>query len=239
MASLEAALKVAIQVHYQVEDRELTTEPLPGPDERKQILFYESAEGGAGVLRRLVEDAQAFRDVARIALERCHFDPETGEDLGRAERAREDCEAACYDCLLSYYNQRDHRLLDRMLIIETLRRWQTSVVETSPTTFPRQEQVQRLANLCQTQLERRWLDLVDQLGLRLPSDAQRLIDDAHARPDFFYQDSTTAVFIDGPVHDTPAQQTKDAVQEEDLLNLGLSVVRFHQGRWRSIQVEIG
>jgi hypothetical protein len=44
----------------------------------------------------------------------CHFDPDTLEDLKRAPGANEDCEAACYDCLLSYYNQRDHRLLDRI-----------------------------------------------------------------------------------------------------------------------------
>ncbi len=30
----------------------------------------------------------------------------------RAPRAREDCEAACYDCLMSYANQPDHQLLD-------------------------------------------------------------------------------------------------------------------------------
>ena len=29
------------------------------------------------------------------------FDPDTGEDLHHAPRAYEDCEAACYDCLLS------------------------------------------------------------------------------------------------------------------------------------------
>ena len=40
----------------------------------------------------------------------------TGEDLGHAAGATEVCEAACYDCLLSYGNQRDHRLLDRKKI---------------------------------------------------------------------------------------------------------------------------
>ena len=50
------------------------------------------------------------------ALELCHFDPDTGEDLRRAPGAREDCEAACYDCLMSYANQPDHLLLDRHAI---------------------------------------------------------------------------------------------------------------------------
>ena len=47
-------------------------------------------------------------------------DPDTGEDKLRAERSAEDCEAACYDCLMSYYNQMDHLLLDRRLIKEYL-----------------------------------------------------------------------------------------------------------------------
>ena len=43
----------------------------------------------------------------------CHFDPDTGEDQRHATRSHEDCEAACYDCLLSYSNQREHAILDR------------------------------------------------------------------------------------------------------------------------------
>ena len=78
MASLQAALKNAIQVTYQLEDNELAAEPLPNRDERKLLLLYEAAEGGAGVLRRLLDDANALRDVAREALRLCHFDPDTG-----------------------------------------------------------------------------------------------------------------------------------------------------------------
>ena len=49
------------------------------------LLLYESAEGGAGVLRRLLDDADAFAQVARPALGLCHFDPATGDDRRRAE----------------------------------------------------------------------------------------------------------------------------------------------------------
>ena len=49
LASLQAALKHAIQIVYQLEDNELAAEALPDRQKRRQLLFYESAEGGAGV----------------------------------------------------------------------------------------------------------------------------------------------------------------------------------------------
>jgi hypothetical protein len=49
LASLQAALKNAIQVLYQPEENELAAEPLPSVDDRRTLLFYEAAEGGAGV----------------------------------------------------------------------------------------------------------------------------------------------------------------------------------------------
>ena len=71
-------------------------------------------EGGAGVLRRLVEDPRASAGGAS-ALELCHYEPNATVDAvaeqspGTGDDPLETCEAACYDCLLSYYNQRDHQ----------------------------------------------------------------------------------------------------------------------------------
>ncbi|MHB1890869.1 MAG: DEAD/DEAH box helicase, partial [Acidimicrobiales bacterium] len=64
MASLQAALKIAIQAEYDLEDSELAVVSLPDRDERSQILLYEAAEGGAGVLRQVVEDPRARSRVA-------------------------------------------------------------------------------------------------------------------------------------------------------------------------------
>ncbi|MFN8124676.1 MAG: helicase-related protein [Thermoleophilia bacterium] len=76
MLSLMTALTNAVQVVYQLEPSELAAEPLPNVDHPGALLFYESAEGGAGVLRHLTEDAHALPEVARQALRLCHFDPE-------------------------------------------------------------------------------------------------------------------------------------------------------------------
>src|SRR5262249_32307553 len=146
----------AIQVVYQLEDNELAAEPLPGsgPRPRRLLLFYEAAEGGAGVLRRILDDPQAFAELAKEALRLCHFDPDTGEDRRRAPRASEDCEAACYDCLMEYYNQRDHPLLDRQAVLDILLRWTGVHVAAAPGPQSRAEHLVQLSRLAGSALER-------------------------------------------------------------------------------------
>ena len=56
------ALERGIEAAFQLEDSELSSESLPDEDGRGRALFIESAEGGAGVLRRLVDDPEALRD---------------------------------------------------------------------------------------------------------------------------------------------------------------------------------
>jgi very-short-patch-repair endonuclease len=226
MASLQAALKVAIQGEYGLEDTELAVVSLPDPGDRRSILAYEAAEGGAGVLRQLVEDPTALPRVARQALERCHFDPDTLEDRRRAPRAREDCEAACYDCLLSYTNQPDHRLVDRMLVRDYLHRLATGLVATSPGPLPRDEHRERLARQAGSELEREWLALVAEKGLRLPDRAQVLLADAGTRADFTYDDAHVAIYVDGPHHRYPHRAARDQTAADALFELGWSVVRF-------------
>jgi ATP-dependent helicase YprA (DUF1998 family) len=226
MASLTASIKSAIQVLYQLEDNELAAEPLPTIDERRLILLYEAAEGGAGVLRRIVEDPAAFPLIAREALRLCHFDPETGNDLHRAPRAREDCEAACYDCLMSYFNQMDHLLLDRHLIKEFLQQISNAIVSTSPVASSRSEHLQALLNLCQSDLEREWLLYMDRNGYRLPSHAQKLIVACHTRPDFLYQEEMVAVYVDGYHHFFEDRRERDRSQTECMEDIGYTVLRF-------------
>ena len=234
MASLQAALKSAIQVQYQLEDNELAAEPLPGSglQPRRLLLFYESAEGGAGVLRRLLDDPQAFVGIAKEALRLCHFHPDTGEDEHRAPRASEDCEAACYDCLMDYYNQRDHPLLDRQAIREILLQWTQAHVASAPASRSRTEHLDQLMRLAGSDLERCWLQYLDAHGHRLPSDAQKLIDACHTRPDFFYADCQAAIYIDGPPHDYLEQSARDAAQTECMEDHGYLVIRFgHRDDW--------
>lgn len=226
IAALQAALKNAIQVEYNLEDSELAAEILPSRHDPRMLLLYEASEGGAGVLRRLVDDPDAVAGVARRALELCHFDPSTGEDLRRAPGAAEDCVAACYDCLLSYTNQPDHRLIDRRSIRDHLLALSDATVTSSPVAASREQHRERLDRLSASGLERRLLDLLDAGAYRLPSDAQVLIADAGTKPDFVYWDEATAVYVDGPHHRYPERSARDAAQQRVLEDLGWTVLRF-------------
>lgn len=225
MASLQAALKRAIEAVFQLESNELAAEPLPSSTDRRLLLFYEAAEGGAGVLRQLVDHPDTLAEIARKALEICHFDPETGEDLDHAPSTDERCEAACYDCLLSYSNQREHAILNRHQIQDVLWELRDAMVQASPSARPRSDHMRELLNLCESDLERDWLKYLDDNNLRLPDAAQVYIKDCDTRADFVY-DNYIAVFIDGVHHDTDHQRQKDAEINKCLEAIGATVIRF-------------
>jgi len=239
MASLQPALKSAIQVLYQLEDNELAAEPLPTADDRRVILLYESAEGGAGVLRQLLDRPDAMAEAACEALRLCHFDPNTGANLHRAPGAKEDCEAACYDCLMSYYNQMDHELLDRQLIRDTLLELAHGTLKASPGPATREAHLRALKTLCESDLEREWLDFLETCNLCLPDAAQVLIEACHTRPDFLYKDQAVAIYIDGPAHDQPDVAARDAQVADCLMDLGYTVIRFgyRKNQWTAVCAE--
>jgi hypothetical protein len=230
MAGLQAAFKQAIQQYFQLEPRELSSEPMPSARDRKEILFYEAAEGGAGVLRQLADDPKILPALARRALEICHFDPDTLEDNGSKT-----CGKACYECLLDYGNQPDHKDLDRALVRDHLAALARSVCRPSGGVGARAERVAALRKRCDSKLEQRWLDLVDQQMLRLPDEAQFRVPDLFAQPDFFYRESGTAIFVDGPLHDEPDQIRNDEEISQRLIETGYIVIRFHhKGDWLAI-----
>ncbi len=221
MASLGAALKAAAQVRYQLEDSEIAVEALPDENNRRLLLIYEAAEGGAGVLKNLLDDPLALQDVAKRALEICHYDPQTGEDRRRAPGAKEDCEAACYDCLMNYGNQRDHKLLDRKALRDFLLNLASCRCRASPAHQPRTEHLALLERLCESELERKWLRMLNAKNLRLPMKAQVLIESCQTRPDFLYEEALVAVYVDGPPHDFPDRQQRDATATERMEDFGL------------------
>ncbi|MHC4063977.1 MAG: helicase-related protein [Planctomycetota bacterium] len=230
MASLQAAIKEATQKYFQLEPRELAVLPLPDRNNRKSILLYESSEGGAGVLRQLVDDRATLAAVAREALILCHFDPDTGEDT-----SSETCGAACYDCLLDYANQPDHELLTRHRIRSLLQRLAGTTVYGSSVVGNREDHLTQMMAMCDSQLERKWLKTLEDHGLRLPTHAQFLIEDCSTRPDFYYEDHRAAIYIDGPPHDELDAKQNDEAITDALMEAGYLVIRFHhRDDWQSL-----
>lgn len=118
LATLQHALMRGIESVFQLEEGEILAEPMPSRDTRAGFLFYEATEGGAGVLTRLVGEPERLAEVAREALALMHFRLDgvagTSRDPGALESVEGTaCVAACYRCLMSYFNQPDHELLDR------------------------------------------------------------------------------------------------------------------------------
>ncbi len=220
--SFRAALLRGVQQAFQVDESELAAECI-GRKERRAILLYENSEGGCGVLRRLVDQADALALVAKEALAAAHFD-ESGNDCLPS------CTTACYDCLLSYSNQLDALVLDRHRVRELLvQLTRSSTVRNSARGRSYQEQFAWLASQLdrRSELERRFLRELANGRYRLPDDAQRSIAQPRCVADFFYEPNVL-VFCDGTPHDEPRQHQRDNLLRDQLIASGYRVITI---RW--------
>lgn len=239
MATLQYALKRGIEAVYQLEESELMAEPLPKADLRRSILFYESAEGGAGVLTRIATEPDALAQVAAEALAIMHYQHPANGYWDRTALTEEldpqgqpICEAGCYKCLLSYYNQPDHIHIDRqdadnegkaLDILCQLTRSRGEVGSFGRSPEQQQGELERIAG---SSLEQAWLEYVKVHGYRLPDAGQHTIERCQTTADFFYADWKAAIFIDGPHHEAAAQAGKDQAINACLEAAGYYVVRF-------------
>jgi hypothetical protein len=176
MATLQAALKRGIEMTFQIEESELVAEPLPKADERRALMFYEAAEGGAGVLTRIASDPASLAQVASNALKLLHHNAPQGpwklEDLPALEQTNalgnRICEAGCYQCLLSYFNQPDHENINR----RNADALKVLVALANAEVHPRQDPPPAPANAPADERLKQWLGAVDAAGLRHPDTTQ-------------------------------------------------------------------
>ena len=118
ITTLQHALARGLGLVFQLEESETLTEPVPSRENRKSILAFEATEGGAGVLSRLVGEPNALAQIARATLELMHCENidsaiTAGDPAVLTDNPEAECVKGCYRCLLSYYNQPDHELIDR------------------------------------------------------------------------------------------------------------------------------
>lgn len=240
LATLLYALKRGVQFVYQVEEQEIAAEVI-GKDDNRRLLFWEAAEGGTGVWERLLEEPLAFAQLAREALRVCHYDPETGAEEQGHDPDR--CAVACYECLLSYANQPEHRLLDRRLVRDFLSKLaRGSIAETRPERT-RDQQYEWLRSVIDpvSGLEVRFLEFLYEHGYRLPDAAQnRPEDEIPAQPDFYYSRDRVpgvCVFVDGSEHDDPRREERDFRARSALEDRGYRVIAVRFDRPLEPQIE--
>ncbi|MCX7631516.1 MAG: helicase-related protein, partial [Geminicoccaceae bacterium] len=219
-ATLAQALRRGIQRTFEIEEGEIAVELL-GEGEAQRILFWEATEGGLGLVERLAEP-EGLRAVAETTLRLLHVEPDDGaegRDVGTP------CLSACYDCLLSYSNQREHELLDRHLVIPWLRdlarcRTRAALAE------DRQARLARLRAALDpaSTFEVRVLEAIAAGGLPLPCEAQyRPSPDVAVQVDFYWRRDPApglCVFVDGPSHDERARAERDRAQRRALEQRG-------------------
>ncbi|WAI00946.1 DEAD/DEAH box helicase [Methanogenium organophilum] len=216
--TLAQAIVEGLQISMNVDIDEVKYFLMPDPDDsdKKSIVLYETAEGGAGMLESFIKRG-AFNDVILQARTILH------------EFDEKKCDRACYECLCNYYNQYYHDKLNRNLVLPLLKKLHSSNIEAVQSDEgAHKDGLTELIDECQSEFEKSFLSEVSTAGLPLPSHAQYIIFDNGApvsTADFAYLKSgrSLLIFIDGPDHDNPSIAQDDQRKRDHLDLLGYSV----------------
>lgn len=204
MPTLQAAIQTGIVRAFQIESSEIIVEPLPNKDNRQHILIYEAAEGGAGILRHLAEHTSFIQAVAAEALAAMHYEIRNGAlydtEQDKPENVR--CGKGCYRCLLSYYNQPEHALIDRTAgevcaLLQDMANHQCrlgTISSASPAS------------------NHPWFQELERRGIPVPEESNKSI--AGIRVDFFYPDAYVAVLM---ARLSPADL--DTLKDQDIVSI--------------------
>jgi very-short-patch-repair endonuclease len=222
--TLMYALKRAVELHFQIEPREIAA-TIMGDREQPNIFLYEATEGSLGVLSQIGLDVAMFKEIVLAAYHLCHF--RDGKDT---HKDGELC-AASYADLLDYYNQRDHSIINRHLIKGALELMRGSNFDNSPGSGTLEEQYQklRIETDPKSELERKLLDYLFSNSLRLPDMAQVNMSKygCYTSADFIFEKERIAIFVDGSVHDPAPIVAEDDSKRECLERLGWEVLIWH------------
>ena len=210
VVTLQHALKRAIENVFQVEPNEISVVSV-GDSESPNILLYEASEGSLGILSQFVEDVNIFREVVEQAIKLCKYDDPTYKG------------PASYDDLLSYYNQREHKVIDRHLIKDALEKLRACDIEIQANQSFKNydDQYQSLLRGLDpnSSTEKKFIDYLYGNGLRLPDAAQKRVEGLFVQPDFYYAPRIW-VFCDGTPHDAPAVRADDEAKRQAIIARG-------------------
>ncbi|MBI3910936.1 MAG: DEAD/DEAH box helicase [Armatimonadetes bacterium] len=222
IASLKATLRNAMLLGLALALRQGPTELracdlLPHDPGRIDLVFYEATSGSAGALSRVL-DLPVFREVVTSALQTIHFTAE-GED------ERPECTTACYECLQDFYNQREHRLLNRHLVRDLLL-W---LLQAEPQAVDPNQWQDLLDSLHGpgAENERHFLEMLRDHGLPRPTRAHyALPEDGPPIAEIDFQVGRVHVLVDGSVHHRKWVQEVDEAKRQALRDEGYTIFVF-------------
>ena len=215
--TLRYALLAAASVEFDAGERELDgVEDRAPHGGNARTLLYERVAGGVGYVRRI---PAALPQLAARALEILRHDTP--------------CVRACYLCLLSYYNQRDHERIDKGLVtdfLDALSREHAvrgEPLSGAPSSGPNVPAETDWELRLLRGLESRGLrGAVSQLEIREPGNGRVV-----TQPDIAFPTERIALYADGDAHHTsPEDRAHDLRVRTRAKELGWRVMAFPNAR---------
>lgn len=224
--SLSYALKRGIERLFQVEENEIGVSVM-GKKECPNILIYEASEGCLGILSQLIQEPQKLKELFIESYRCLHFDLDTNEEteLGKS------LPKASYQDLLSYYNQRDHEILNRYEIKEVIENLIQSDLVATPKTIDRETHfdfLNQTINFNNDQAEL-LLKYLHKNNLTLPEKVNFKINDFDVIIDLGYNtdQGPVLVFCDGSIHDDEMVKLGDEHKRKLLRDAGYDIIVWH------------
>ena len=209
IATFAQALKLGMQRQLYVGSQEISwfvSYTYTSKQPHATLILYDTMPGGTGYLWRAV---RSLPQIARLV----------------AEHLRDcDCERACYRCLKEFWNQRNHALLDKRLVLNTL---DQLAATREATHLPPRPARRRFESF----LEERFAKLLQAAGLPLPT-TQKVVRTADGqyitRADFSYDRPPLIIQTDGRAYhiDSAARVVEDLDRRNAIELSGRTLLEF-------------
>ena len=226
LTSLSYAIKRGLESLFQVEENEIGVRVM-GTEEKPNILIYEASEGSLGILSQLIQEPVRMKELFRESYKCMHFDPVTKQETALGMTLPK----ASYQDLLSYYNQRDHDILDRREIKEVLEILMDCDYSPNQGSNNYDEQYSYLLENYDrnSATEKPLIEYLYKNKLRLPDKAQVNMNEFYINADFVYntQDGPVLIFCDGSIHDEELVKQGDGHKRQLLKDAGYDVIVWH------------